>query len=85
MLYNKQIIAWKHNEMIPSRHLTIEQKPGYAAILGSFGKIHCDAEYIVSIKALKDDIKHSVTRYLEDLQSKFVTAINQIYDPIVTD
>jgi hypothetical protein len=91
MLHNKQIIAWRHDERIRSRHLTIEQKPGDAAVLGSFGKIHCDAQYIVSIKALKDDIKSSVTRYLgdlknnADLQSKFVTAINQIYDPVVTD
>jgi hypothetical protein len=73
MLYNKQIIAIA------------------VSILGSFGKIHCYAQYIVSIKALKDDIKSSVTRYLRDLknnadlQSKFVTAINQIYDPVVTD
>jgi hypothetical protein len=91
ILHNKQIIAWKHDEMIRSRHLAIEQKPGYADILGSFRKIHCDGEFIVSIKALKDDLKSSVTRYLRDLknnadlQSKFVTAINQIYDPIVTD
>ena len=91
MLYNRQIIAWKHDERDPSRHLTIEQKPGVAKILGSFGNIHCDAQYIVSIKALKNDIKSSVTQYLADLendadlQNKFVTAINQIYDPIVTD
>ena len=91
MLYNKKIIAWKHDERIPARNLTIEHKPGDAHILGSYRKIRCDAEYIVSIKALKDDIKSSATRYLADLknnadlQSKFVTAINQIYDPVVTD
>jgi hypothetical protein len=65
--------------------VTIEHKPADAAILGSFSKFHCDAQYTVSIKALKDDIKYSVTIYPEDLKSKFVTAINQIYDPIVTD
>jgi hypothetical protein len=91
MLYNKQIIAWKHDERIPSKHLTIEQTPGDAPILGSFGKIHCDAQYIVSILALKDDIKDSVRRYMDDLknsadlQSKFIIAINQIYDPAITD
>lgn len=91
MLYNKQIIAWKHDESDPSKHLTIEQKPDDATILGSFRKIHCDAQYIISIKALKNDIKSSVTQYLAnlkndaDLQNKFVTAINQIYDPVVTD
>lgn len=74
-----------------SKHLTIEQKPDDATILGSFRKIHCDAQYIISIKALKNDIKPSVTQYLADLkndvdlQNKFVTAINQIYDPVVTD
>jgi hypothetical protein len=59
------------------------------------GKIHCDAQYIVSIAVLLKDITHSVIRcqggYLDDLsndadiQSKFVKAINQIYDPIITD
>ena len=49
----------------------------------------------MSIHVLKDDIKNSVTHpkdgYLEDLrdntdlQNKFVTAINQIYDPVITD
>jgi hypothetical protein len=44
---------------------------------------------------LKDDIKNSVIQpevgYLKDLkdktnlQNKFVTAINQIYDPVITD
>jgi hypothetical protein len=95
MLYNRKIIAWKLDEYVPSKHLTIEQTPGDAVISGSFRKIRCDAQYVVSIKALKDDIKHSVTRYPDgymedlrkdpDLQSKFVTAINQVYDPVVTD
>jgi hypothetical protein len=49
----------------------------------------------ISIVTLKDDIKDSVKRspdgYMEDLrnntdlQSKFVTAINQIFDPVITD
>jgi hypothetical protein len=95
MLYNKQIIAWKHDECIPSKHLTIDQTPGDAPISGSCRKIRCDGQYIVSIKALKDDIRYSVKRYPDgymedlksnaDLQSKFVSAINQIYDPVVTD
>ena len=95
MLYNKQIIAWKHDEGVLSKHLTIDPTPGDVNFPGSFGKIHCDAQYIVSILVLKDDIKNSVVRspagYMEDLknntdlQSKFVTAINQIYDPVITD
>ena len=76
MLYNKQIIAWKHDERIPSMHLTIEHKPADAAILGSFGKIHCDAQYTVSIKALKDDIKYSATIYLEDLKKMRICKAN---------
>jgi hypothetical protein len=95
MLYNKQLIAWKHDESIPSKHLTIDQTQGDVVIPGSFGKIHCDAQYIVSVLILKDDIKDSIIRspdsYMEDLsnnadlQGKFVTAINQIYDPVITD
>jgi hypothetical protein len=62
---------------------------------GWSGKIYCNAQYIISIVRLKDDIKNSVVRspggYMEDLrnnidlQSKFVTAINQIFDPVITD
>jgi hypothetical protein len=95
MLYNKQIIAWKHDERIPSKHLTIEHISDDVIIPGGIGKIHCDAQYIISILVLKDDIKNSVVRspagYMDDLknttelQSKFVTAINQIYDPVITD
>jgi hypothetical protein len=63
-------------------------------IPGGSGKINCDATYIVSILKLKDDIKNSVVRpggYMEDLRnnsalrSKFVIAINQIFDPEITD
>jgi len=95
MLYNKQIIAWKHEEGVTSRHLTINPTPGYVNIPGGSGKIYCNAQYIISIVTLKDDIKNSVVRspggYMEDLrnntdlQSKFVTAINQIFDPVITD
>lgn len=65
--------------------LTIDQTPGYLNIPGRSGKIYCNAQYIISIVTLKDDIKNSVERspggYMEDLrintdlQSKFVTAI----------
>jgi hypothetical protein len=95
MLYNRQIIAWKHDEGIPSKHLTIDHTPGDVIIPGGVGKIYCDAQYVISILVLKDDIKNSVVRspagYMDDiknnteLQSKFVTAINQIYDPVITD
>jgi hypothetical protein len=95
MLYNKQIIAWKHEEGVTSRHLTIDPTPGYVNIPGRSCKIYCNAQYIISIVTLKDDIKNSVERspggYMEDLrnntdlQSKFVTAINQIFDPVITD
>jgi hypothetical protein len=94
-LYNKQIIAWKHDEKEPSRHLTVVPTSGDVYLPVKLGRIHCDAQYIVSIRVLKDDIKNSITRpkdgYLEDLkdntdlQNKFVTAINQIYDPVITD
>jgi hypothetical protein len=79
----------KHDEDIPAKHLTIDRISGDILLPIGIGKIHCDAQYIVSISALKDDIKDSVIRspggYLEDLrdssdlQAKFVTAINQIY------
>jgi hypothetical protein len=95
MLYDKQVIAWKHEEGVTSRHLTIDPVPGYVNIPGRSGKIYCNAQYIISIVTLKDDIKNSVERspdgYMEDLrnntdlQSKFVTAINQIFDPVITD
>lgn len=95
MLYNKQVIAWKYEEGVTSRHLTIDQTPGYVNIPGRYGKIYCNARYLISIITLKDDIKNSVERspdgYMEDLrnntdlQSKFVTAINQIFDPVITD
>jgi hypothetical protein len=58
-------------------------------------KIRCQEKFIVSIRVLREDVKKSVIKspggYLEDLnndpelQSKFVTAINQIYDPILVD
>jgi len=95
MLHNKQIIAWKQEEGVISRHLTIDPTPGYVNIPGRSGKIYCNAQYIISIVTLKDDIKDSVKRspggYMEDLrnhtdlQSNFVTAINQIFDPVITD
>ena len=89
---NKQIIAWKHDERDTSRHLTIERTPCYVDIPG--GKICCNAQFIISIVTLKNDIKNSVVRpggYMEDLRnntalrSKFVIAINQIFDPAITD
>jgi hypothetical protein len=89
ILYKKQIIAWKHDERDTSRHLTIERTPCYVDIPG--GKICCDAQFIISIVKLKNDIKNSVDVYMEDLrnntdlQSNFVTAINQIFDPVITD
>lgn len=94
ILYNKKIIAWKRDEDLKSRHLTIDSAPGDVDIPGGSRKINCDAQYIVSILKLKDDIKNSVVRrggYMEDLRnntalrSKFVTAINQIFDPEITD
>jgi hypothetical protein len=93
MEYNNQTIGWRHDEDNRSKHLTIEQIPCYAPT-DPFDKIYCDASYIVSIKALKDDIKDSVTRYPDgymehlkndaDLKERFKTAINEIYDPKVT-
>jgi hypothetical protein len=94
MLYNGELLAWEHNEDNPSKHLTIEHSEGDIDIFG-ISKIHCQGKFIVSIRILKDDIKRSVIKspggYLadlknnEELQSKFVTTINQIYDPVVTD
>jgi len=93
MLYNKQIIAWRRDENEPSKHLTIVPTSGDVNLPGRLGLIHCDAQYFVS-RVLKDDIKNSVIchkgGYLKDLrdntdlQNKFVTAINQIYDPVTT-
>ena len=95
MLHNKPIIAWRHDENEPSKHLTIVPTSGNVDLSARLGQIHCDAQYIVSIRVLKEDIKNSVIRskdgYLEDLrgntdlQNKFVIAINQIYDPVITD
>src|SRR6188472_2702655 len=95
VLYDKQIIAWRHDESEPLKHLTIDPTSGDFDLPGRLGRIHCDAQYIISIRALRDDIKNSVVRpksgYLDDLrnntdlQNKFVTAINQIYDPVITD
>ena len=94
MLYNGELLAWEHNEGSTSKHLTIEHSRGDIDIFG-ISKIHCHGKFIVSIRTLKDDIKRSVIKspggYLADLrndkelQNKFVIAINQIYDPIVTD
>jgi hypothetical protein len=89
-----EIIAWRQDENIPSKHLIIDPLPGIIDVFGH-GKIRCDGQYIVSIWVLKDDIKKSVVKspggFLEDLrkdvdlQNKFVTAVNQIYDPVITD
>lgn len=94
MLYNNQIVAWKYDDNIPAKHLTIDPISIDVLIPGGVGKIHCSAQYIVSISAFKDDIKTSVLSpngYLQDLRNdtdlrnKFVIAINQIYDPVITD
>jgi hypothetical protein len=95
MLYDNQILAWKHDEGLPAKHLTIDPTPGDIPLPMGLGNIHCDAQYIVSISVLMNDIRDSVIRspggYLEDLknnadlQNKFVAAINQIYDPVITD
>src|SRR5947199_5810788 len=61
MSYNNQIIAWKHDEEDPSKHLTIDLTPGTGDIYGK-AKIQCDGLYIVSIWVLKNDIKSSVLR-----------------------
>jgi hypothetical protein len=43
MLHNKQIIAWKLEDGVISRHLTIDPTPGYVNIPGRSGKIYCNA------------------------------------------
>jgi hypothetical protein len=47
MFYNKQMIAWKHDESVPSMHLTIDHTQADVITPSSFGKIHCDSQYIV--------------------------------------
>ena len=44
MLYNKQIIAWKHDEKEPSKHLTVFPTSGDVYLPGKLGRIHCDAQ-----------------------------------------
>jgi hypothetical protein len=63
----------------------------------AYGKISLegDCEFVISILQFKDEIVDSVTRsddgYLEKLHSdeklryKFITAINQIFDPNIID
>src|SRR3954452_22072263 len=74
VLYNKQIIAWRYAENEPSKHLAIDPTRRDVDLPGRFGRIHCDAQYIVSIRVLKDDIKNSVIQpedgYLKDLTDK---------------
>ena len=41
MEYNNQIIAWRHDENDPSKHLTIDPTPGIGDIYGKV-KIQCD-------------------------------------------
>ena len=94
LLYNEKIISWSHNEMAPEKHLSIVDSSGDIDIYG-FGNIHYDRGRIVSIWRLREQITDSVIRpmngYLAqleantDLQNKFVTAINQIFDPVVID
>ena len=86
-----QIIVWKHDENDLSKHLT-SLTPGTVDIYGK-AKIQADGLDIVSIWALKNDIKDSVLRsgngYLArlstdmDLQKKFTEAVNQIFDPAI--
>jgi hypothetical protein len=99
MLHEQKILGWRHNENERYNHLKIVFEEKIVNILPNdmikVAKLHYDGYYNISIHMLKDDIMDSVTRqpdgYLEnlsdsrDLQSKFVTAINQIYDPIITD
>jgi hypothetical protein len=99
MLHEQKILGWMLNENERHNHLKIVLEEGIVHILPNdkikVAKIRYDGYYNISIQGLKDDIIDSVNRqpdgYLEnlskscDLQSKFVTAINQIYDPIITD
>ena len=86
----------EHNENFPSKHLIIEHLIADADVdIFGLSNIRCQGKFIVSIRVLREDIKKSVIKspvgYLEDLnndpelQSKFVIAINQIYDPILVD
>jgi len=94
MLYNGKVVTWVYNENNPEKHLVIDSAPYDIDIFG-YGKIHCDQYHTISIWKLKDDIIDSVKRptagYLKSLeadpalQSNFVHAINQIYDPVITD
>jgi hypothetical protein len=94
MSYNNQIITWKHDENDLSKHLTISITAGTIDIYGKT-KIQRDGLYIVSIWALKNNIKDSVLRsgngYLArlsteiDFQKKFTQAVNQIFDPTISN
>lgn len=90
MLTNGVLLTWETHHDNRSKHLGIKRLPGVRQ-----GQIPWQGKFIVSIRSLQDDIKESVTRtpkgYLEDLkydvdlQKKFLLAINQIYDPLLTD
>ena len=74
--------------------MTIDPTSGIVDLYGK-GNISYDGRFLVSIWRLNDDIKNSVVRqpdgYIEklridaNLQNKFVTAINDIFNPSIVN
>lgn len=98
LLYNGEFISWKEQDQYSDKHLQISRPAPpeiWIADIYDNVKIDIDGEFMISILQFKDEIKDSIGRsgdgYLERLRSdkeirnNFVTAINQIYDPIVID
>jgi len=88
-----KLISWSYNHKPDVNHLKIiEFQPPPLKIRLRFSKeIECTHQFFVSIWQFEEDIRKSVENpndgYLAqlqrepDLQEKFMTAINQIYDP----
>lgn len=100
ILYEGKIIGWRHDEKDEDndQHLQIVcPDPPRKKRFEAYGKINIegDCEFVVSVLQFKEEIIDSVTRatsgYLEKLRSdpklrnKFVTGVNQIFDPNITD
>ena len=92
--YGDKNIKWKLHDPDPAHHLTTEQSPGTIPI-GYLSHLDYDEIYVVNIMQLQRDITASVLSpdkgYLaalqksQDLLKRFENAINEFYDPIVTD
>jgi len=95
ILHTGRFLSWKIHDLDPKKHLMIDYNDKGILAIGDTWGIQFDGKFIVVVPKLKDEILNSVIRESDgyfaelktssDLQEKFTTAINQFYDPMLSD